>query len=1269
VKRLLTDTVYRYAYLPIIAAWLFTFSSIFSNYFSYSTSPVGVRRTLQQHLQRQELAFANVMTDTPLLRRMAGDSIDEADLSRLTALDAGIYLYRLSAGADPVLRYWSTQRAVPVAGMLEASDDEYLAEMPNGQYAFIRRRVVVGGSPDWLLCALVPVRMDFFVENDYLRKAFVGAPDVEEHYRISTSVKDIPIRSIEGRVVYRIERRPEAEAAGGGWVAILLRVLGLLLVCFYLHMTALGVNRQLGPAAAIGTLAVAVGVLRAVTYLLPAATVYGGNSLFDPGVYRTGAVSRSLGDVLVNSLLFVWVMLLARSLPALGGGGSRRTGRAGWVRDGVGALVLLSATWLAADTVRTLVSDSAISYDVTDFFRMDGYTVAGFFAIVCLSMGYFILSQTLFRVFGAEEGSDPWRGFILTAALGLLLLSFLVPTSSRGFGIALLAWVMGYRWLSVGFPGRRRIRPIEPGVVLWLVFFSASITAVLFTENRRREKVMREAAAVKLALQTDPAGDYLVDIATSGIGNGLILSNLDRFRNPGLAQRLKDSLISANYMGYTNRFDTRIYLYAADGTPLSPSDRPAYDTLNTIYTLQARPTGVSGMRYYEKDFTSFSYIYRREVRDEAGVVRAVLFMVSSPRRFREEALYPELVRQPGGTVLDRQPGYAFAVYDSLKLKFSRNDFDFPVRLVAGQVPPGRLDWRREGGHDVLFYRVDAHKVVVIARRSRDALEAMTLFAYIFCASLLLVGLFQLASVMVRSRFDPGAMLQLSRSLSIRRQIHGTVILLSLFSFLVIGAATIYFFIERYDTGNREMLSRTLQSMSAELEYRLSAEGGQTDNARLQLLAENISEAHNADVNLYGPGGDLLASSQPFVYEEGILSRWMNPVAYWRMKRQGKVQLVQTEDFGQLAYMSIYRPFHMPGREEPGYVNIPYFASNRGLKQEISGFLVALINLNTFVFLVAGVISVLITNRITRSFTWIGRRMQELSLRDHNEEIQWDRDDEIGVLVSQYNAMVRKLMQSAEALARQEREGAWREMAKQVAHEIKNPLTPMKLSIQFLRKAIDRDAPDVRRISLEMSSTLIEQIEHLSNIAGDFAEFANIGTSDAGDFDLRGVIRSVVSLHAMSGDADIGCDLPERPVSLHADKTQMNRLFTNLLRNAVEAVPRDRRAVIRTSVRRYDTFVDVSVQDNGTGIPAETRSKIFRPNFTTKSSGTGLGLAMSWSIVEKAGGHIWFDTESGAGTVFHVRLPLAGHTSVPGPGELPAEAGGQPGGTASAGHPG
>jgi nitrogen fixation/metabolism regulation signal transduction histidine kinase len=267
-------------------------------------------------------------------------------------------------------------------------------------------------------------------------------------------------------------------------------------------------------------------------------------------------------------------------------------------------------------------------------------------------------------------------------------------------------------------------------------------------------------------------------------------------------------------------------------------------------------------------------------------------------------------------------------------------------------------------------------------------------------------------------------------------------------------------------------------------------------------------------------------------------------------------------------------------------------------------------------------------------------MKEISLGKFNEEINWKSNDEIGALVIEYNKMVKKLENSAQALAKVEREGAWREMARQVAHEIKNPLTPMKLSLQYLQRAIDDKKPDVKDLARRVSSTLVEQIDQLAKIASDFSQFANIGNVQSELFDLNNIMASLIDLHSTNERVEIKWKKPSRPVNINADRLQINRLFTNLIQNAIEASADKEMSLIEIKEEIKDDHVLVSVKDDGMGIPEEKQDKIFTPNFTTKSSGTGLGLAICKGIVEKAHGKIWFTTEEGKGTTFYVELPLA-----------------------------
>jgi nitrogen fixation/metabolism regulation signal transduction histidine kinase len=213
------------------------------------------------------------------------------------------------------------------------------------------------------------------------------------------------------------------------------------------------------------------------------------------------------------------------------------------------------------------------------------------------------------------------------------------------------------------------------------------------------------------------------------------------------------------------------------------------------------------------------------------------------------------------------------------------------------------------------------------------------------------------------------------------------------------------------------------------------------------------------------------------------------------------------------------------------------------------------------------------------------------------------------------------------------------MARQVAHEIKNPLTPMKLSIQYLQKANNSGAPNVKELTANVARTLVEQIDHLSKIASDFSQFAHIGNPHNEVLDLHELISSLASLYeTMENVLFTWNPVPDR-ILLYADKTQLNRLFTNLLQNALEACRNQGSCAISVDETLKDDKIIVKISDNGEGIPEQMRSKIFIPNFTTKSSGTGLGLAMCQTIVEQAKGRIWFETVEEEGTSFYVELPL------------------------------
>lgn len=306
------------------------------------------------------------------------------------------------------------------------------------------------------------------------------------------------------------------------------------------------------------------------------------------------------------------------------------------------------------------------------------------------------------------------------------------------------------------------------------------------------------------------------------------------------------------------------------------------------------------------------------------------------------------------------------------------------------------------------------------------------------------------------------------------------------------------------------------------------------------------------------------------------------------------------------------------------------------------YLSALLNLYVFLLLAALAVAVAVGNSITKPLAVIGDKLQRLKL-GNNEPLEWSGQDEIGQLVSAYNRMIEEVERSAELLRRSEREGAWREMARQVAHEIKNPLTPMKLSIQYLQRAYQNDPEQALPLINSVAGTLIEQIDTLTKIAGEFSNFAQMPRQEKEVFDAAELVRSISRLFELEqteGKVQIICTTPDIEIPVFADRSQLTRVINNLIKNAIQAIPEERAGKVLIVLEEQSSRVLLSVRDNGSGIAPDLQTKVFYPNFTTKSSGMGLGLAMCKNIVDASEGRIWFETAENAGTTFFVELPAA-----------------------------
>ncbi len=469
-----------------------------------------------------------------------------------------------------------------------------------------------------------------------------------------------------------------------------------------------------------------------------------------------------------------------------------------------------------------------------------------------------------------------------------------------------------------------------------------------------------------------------------------------------------------------------------------------------------------------------------------------------------------------------------------------------------------------------------------------------------------------------------------------------MITLLIVTFVVSGVTAYMNFKSQEDEYNDQRLRRKEQAVQESMRYYLKQLGGTLDPVNITALFEDklgeLSDVHRVLISIYDLNGELLISSEPETLDKLGFSGSLDYTVLKQLST-GNDRAEQKEDVDYGTYVMAYWYFTDSEGRPLAITNVRYEKEEINTV-ELRDFLVRLTQVYVVLFIAASALAYFLSNYITSSLQKIGKRMQTIDVSTANTPIEWKGKDEIGTLVDAYNRMLMELRQSADQLAQREREGAWREMAKQVAHEIKNPLTPMKLRVQHLERSLSPDDPNFNAKITAFSRSMIEQIQSLATIATDFSDFAKMPRAKAENVDLASLLRDAVGLFDNNSTTQVTfsqqCSSDESTV--FADREQLLRVFNNLITNARQAIPDGREGRVEVIVKRISDRVVVEVIDNGTGIPEEMRSQIFVPNFTTKSTGTGFGLAIVHSIVEQAGGAIHFESTVDQGTVFTVELP-------------------------------
>ena len=1144
------------------------------------------------------------------------------------ATDRGIILLVYSTDT---IAYWSDNSvAFPVE--YEEDFNEHKPVFYSNEW-FIPVHREFGGYES---LALIKVYRQYPIKNSILRSGFPETFWLPESTRITFSEAESEFRINGSEDEYHFglvfpDKKPNTVFI---IIPVLLWIISFFLLTRLVALAARWLATKTGAAISILTALAALLLFYFIILLTGLPPSVQSTGLFSPFLWSAGRLFPSVGHAFLLGLVVLSSLkLFFRS----GSFSDPLKPQKTWNLAAPAALIAggFIAFFAGEALFRDLVLNSAISFRAYKILDISLMSLAAFLPVL------FLWSVPVFMFM---------RAYMMMGKRSLM--TSLTVTAASAFVISMVcllmsecsAWGMVYIIMlaAVILVWQRKSYSALSLLISFSILTGIFSTFVIIKESDIKENKNMEVMAISMASDNDLVAEGMLLDMWPLLRNDTLLSAMvsSKTLNPADIGAVYRYLEDNYFNGYWENYDISIVICRND-SPLEfgESGSRAENCFN-YFDNRIRNEGdsLTGTGFYfMHNNAGRAWYFTRLLYDITPTLTNGLFIELVSHIETYLAGYPELLLDGTHMRFPRLKEVSYAKYNGRTLVMRSGDYTYDNVIFPDYTYEGEYRFDRVNNYKHLYYN-RGEMTLVLTTDAVSLMDGVITFAYLFIVVLLVT--FILLIIFTR---QPGDML---KSDSFRRRLQfAFAAVLSIVFVIVITGALILTTIQ-FRNNHTRVLREKATSLSIELEHKLAdeetlAEGWQdADYPSLNHLLVKFSNVFFTDINLYSPSGRLLATSRPEVFSRKLEGNMIDPRAYGALTEPGKEEYLGEETIGRLKYLSVYLPFYNDNNRVLAYLNVPYFAMENLLAGEVSNLVVTLINFTLLLLLLMMWLAVFLSERLTAPLHILQHAMASVAYGRKNEHIRYDRNDEIGELVRQYNRMTDELDDSADKLARTEREMAWREMARQVAHEIKNPLTPMKLNVQQLFKWWNDKVPDFGEKIRGFTDHQIDYIENLSNIASAFSYFARLPAAEPVEVDVIAQLKTTIGMFGSTGTARVTLDTGDiNEAVIMADKEHLNGIFSNLLKNALQAVPTDGSGIVEVSVTASDGKVRIIFRDNGPGIPEELRSKMFTPNFTTKSSGMGLGLSIVKRYVETAGGKVWYETEKDNGTVFIVELPL------------------------------
>lgn len=962
--------------------------------------------------------------------------------------------------------------------------------------------------------------------------------------------------------------------------------------------------------------------------------------LFNARYYASSFVAPSLGDLLLNilcifivsSFLFVHFSELShmRSI------GNRK-------RKRFGVLIAIALSFGIAFfyffNIRNLyIHSPQISLDFTRELDFSLLKITALCVAILTATTYFLLIHILVRFI--EWLHLKGKQLVVFVSIGILIgwivsgmYAFSVHANSSDAWIALIHTIYILVVIFVELPRSERSFTYQIFIYIFLGAITTSLMSsyIIYCFEQNREKAAKENFAEQILLENDLQGEFLLNDVVESLPYDPIIKN--RLMTSFTTKDIISRKIRKFYLDYYfDKYDIKVHLFNGNGMPYENTM-----TFDEMYSQYAQPIYsteyediflVRDLSTNTKRYFAFSEISR------SGVKIGKIVLELQLKKIVSNSVYPNLLSDNPYSNYNRWGGrnaWSYAIFKDAEPVYTQGNFVYSKDFLTHF--DSTTTFSTSSYKHLLIKEKETKKAIVISSVKYPLKSVLTNFSMQFICivltMLLLLAIYRLYFRQQPFTFNLTGRIQLYLNLAFFLP----TILLSILIVSILNSENKNQTIETYF----QKAENVAQNFSEKLTDYV-AKKDITKDELLQSLQE-IARLTQTEINVFDRDGVLLASSQPTIYDNGLVSSLINPKAMALLIEQKQSKAILSESIGKLDYNSAYVVVNSPTTGEiVGVVDVPFFESQRYADEQILEVVSTMLNVFTGIFLLLVVLSFFASQDLTKPLSLVTSRLKRITLSGDNKPLDYKSDDEIGLLVREYNKMLVKLEESRAALAASEKESAWREMAKQVAHEIKNPLTPMKLTLQHLQRVLaDEESPAERSIR-----SLLTQVDTLSDIATSFSAFAKMPIPKSERFDVSMVLQETLILYKNDGSVRLDAIIDQGEFYINGDSKLMGRILTNLILNGIQSVqekdPHINVVLEKTNQKNPKTII-IYIRDNGKGIDEETAKKLFIPNFTTKSTGSGIGLSVAKRGIEHAGGKIWFETEPYFGTTFFIELPL------------------------------